>query len=90
MRPTPSSDVYSLGITAWQILARKLPFENLHSHTILYLTGKGSVPEDDKLDDELQNKYKELYREMWKKNPNDRIKILSVIEKLIILKNQCN
>lgn len=62
--PTFASDVYSLGVLAWQMLSRKTPFANFHAHTILYLTGIGETPPDNYLSDDCNGRYKELYRKM--------------------------
>ncbi|CAK9829405.1 Serine/threonine-protein kinase mos [Anthophora retusa] len=70
--PTFAADIYSLGIVAWQMISRKLPFEGLHSHTIIYLSAKGHRPEDNNIDDEFEGTYKALYRKMWSQNPTDR------------------
>ncbi|XP_076764631.1 proto-oncogene serine/threonine-protein kinase mos [Xylocopa sonorina] len=71
-KPTPAADIYSLGIVAWQMLSRKLPFAGLHSHTIIYLSAKGHRPKDNNIDDGFQGIYKSLYRKMWSQNATDR------------------
>lgn len=35
--PTFAADIYSLGIVAWQMLSREVPFHGLHIHTIIYI-----------------------------------------------------
>ncbi|XP_068979990.1 serine/threonine-protein kinase mos [Bombus flavifrons] len=82
---TPAADIYSLGIVAWQMLFRKLPFAGLHSHTIIYLSVKGHRPADDNIDDEFQGVYKTLYRQMWSQNATDRITTNEVISKIDML-----
>lgn len=78
---TPAADVYSLGILAWQMLSRKLPFCSLHVHTIIYLSAKGARPEDEDLLDGLGGRYKLLYRRMWAQIPENRPTIESVIDR---------
>ncbi|XP_051163320.1 serine/threonine-protein kinase mos [Leptopilina boulardi] len=80
--PTPSSDIYSLGIVAWQMLSRKSPFQGLHTHTILYLTGCGARPLSGKYDDGFNGKYKELYVEMWSENKRRRPALIVIITEL--------
>ncbi|XP_015523014.2 mos protein isoform X1 [Neodiprion pinetum] len=80
--PSPPSDIYSLGILAWQMLSRTLPFADLHPHAILYLTGKGIKPEDSMLDDNLGGKYKALYSKMWSFEKTDRPSIDGVATEL--------
>ncbi|XP_058801485.1 serine/threonine-protein kinase mos-like [Phymastichus coffea] len=81
-KPTPLSDIYSLGVTAWQMLTRKRPFTGLHVHTILYLTGKGKKPSDSKLDDGFGGKYKEMYEQSWSKISKDRPSLNTIIKNL--------
>ncbi|KAI4493209.1 hypothetical protein M0802_009497 [Mischocyttarus mexicanus] len=85
MIPSPAADIYSLGIVAWQILSKKIPFSGLHAHTIIYLSVKGKRPSDEDLNDEFKGKYKSLYREMWSSNIKARpvaSKVIEMIDKL--------
>lgn len=34
--PSEKSDVYSLGITCWQLLSREVPYEGYTLHAIIY------------------------------------------------------
>ena len=34
--PSEKSDIYSLGITCWQLLSREVPYEGYTLHTIIY------------------------------------------------------
>ncbi|XP_015125198.1 serine/threonine-protein kinase mos [Diachasma alloeum] len=85
--PSPSSDIYSLGILAWQLLSRESPFSTYHPHTILYLTGKGSRPSDEGLDDECSGNYKSLYRELWSQSPECRPPLGATIDRLNAMLN---
>lgn len=80
--PRPASDIYSLGIVAWQMISRKLPFAGLHSHAIIYLTAKGQRPEDDTIDDEFHGIYKSLYRQMWSQDISERPTANEVISRI--------
>ena len=86
--PSPSADIYSLGVVAWQMLSRKPPFQGLHGHTILYLTGRGARPMSENLDDGFNGKYKELYTEMWSENERCRPALIVVITELNKLINR--
>ena len=81
-RPTPAADIYSLGIVAWQMISRQMPFDGLHSHTIIYLSAKGNRPEDDDIDDEFDGAYKTLYRKMWSQNATSRPTTSGVINEI--------
>ncbi|XP_035730747.1 serine/threonine-protein kinase mos-like [Vespa mandarinia] len=86
--PSPAADIYSLGVLAWQILSRKIPFEGFHVHTIIYLSVKGKRPYDEDLNDEFQGRYKSLYREMWSQKITARPITSKVIYMLDILMNK--
>ncbi|KAG7211529.1 hypothetical protein KM043_010791 [Ampulex compressa] len=83
--PTTASDIYSLGISAWQLLSNKLPFAGLHPHTIIYLSGKGIRPQDEDTNDEFNGVYKDLYRQMWSQHVEDRPPINKIIDVLNVL-----
>lgn len=83
--PTFAADIYSLGIVAWQMLSRQVPFHGLHSHTIIYISAKGTRPNDEALDDEFDGKYKELYRTMWSQNIADRPTLRETVDRLDLL-----
>ncbi|XP_043248805.1 serine/threonine-protein kinase mos [Colletes gigas] len=86
-KPTPAADIYSLGIVAWQMISRKLPFAGLHSHTIIYLSAKGNRPRDDDINDNFNGIYKTLYRKMWSQYVMDRPatnEVISNIDRLIV------
>ncbi|XP_076649195.1 proto-oncogene serine/threonine-protein kinase mos [Halictus rubicundus] len=81
-RPTPAADIYSLGIVAWQMLSRKVPFAGLHSHTTIYLSAKGNRPNDIRIDDEFKGAYNHLYVKMWSQRVEDRPTTARVIEEI--------
>lgn len=80
--PSRAADVYSLGILAWQLLYREVPFCGLHAHTILYLTGKGARPSEGRRDDGFRGKYKNLYRKLWSEKTEDRPSLNTILKKL--------
>ncbi|XP_076286977.1 proto-oncogene serine/threonine-protein kinase mos isoform X2 [Lasioglossum baleicum] len=81
-KPTPAADIYSLGIVAWQMLSRKIPFAGLHSHTIIYLSAIGNRPNDTYIDDEFKGVYNSLYIKMWSQRVKDRPTTARVIEEI--------
>ena len=80
--PCTQSDIYSLGVLAWQLLYREPPFSGLHAHTILYLTGKGARPVDRHLDDGFRDEYSKLYKQLWSEKIEDRPTLTLIIKKL--------
>ncbi|EFN78666.1 serine/threonine-protein kinase mos isoform X2 [Harpegnathos saltator] len=83
--PTFTADIYSLGIVAWQMLSRQVPFHGLHIHTIIYISAKGTRPNDEALDDEFNGGYKKLYRATWSQNAAERPKLGEIINRLDLL-----
>ena len=37
----PKCDVYSFGVTMWSAVAKAVPFENVHPHTVIFKVGLG-------------------------------------------------
>ncbi|XP_011866588.1 PREDICTED: serine/threonine-protein kinase mos [Vollenhovia emeryi] len=83
--PTFAADIYSLGIVAWQMLSREVPFHGLHIHTVIYISVKGTRPKDEALDDEFAGRYKELFRAAWSQNVADRPSLGEIIGRLDLL-----
>lgn len=83
--PTFAADIYSLGIVAWQMLSREVPFHGLHIHTIIYISVKGTRPKSEDLDDEFDGRYKELFKAAWSQNISDRPTLSKIINKLDLL-----
>ncbi|XP_071572643.1 mos protein isoform X1 [Temnothorax nylanderi] len=83
--PTFAADIYSLGIVAWQMLSREVPFHGLHIHTIIYISVKGTRPKDEALDDEFAGRYKTLFRAAWSQNVTDRPSLGEIISRLDLL-----
>lgn len=82
---TFAGDIYSLGIVAWQMLSREVPFHGLHIHTVIYISVKGTRPKDEALDDEFTGRYKELFRASWSQNVADRPSLGEIISRLDLL-----
>lgn len=83
--PTFAVDIYSLGIVAWQMLSREIPFHGLHIHTIIYISARGTRPNDEALDDEFNGSYKELYRAIWSQSAEERPTLGEIINRLDLL-----
>ncbi|XP_012285905.1 serine/threonine-protein kinase mos isoform X2 [Orussus abietinus] len=80
--PSSASDIFSLGVVAWQMVSRKRPFLGLDIHAILYLSGNGARPENEDLEDGFGGRYKNLYRHSWKEDPGSRPTATEVIARL--------
>ncbi|XP_045467994.1 serine/threonine-protein kinase mos [Harmonia axyridis] len=80
MEPTEKSDVYSLGITIWQIEYRKSPYENWSSSKCLvYNVVKSNVRPEYEKNNQVITK---LFLNCWKENPFSRLDLKEILEML--------
>jgi len=63
------ADVYSYGIILWELVARKMPFEDEEAFTIPLLVSKGKRP---KMPKELPKGWEKLIKKSWNQNPAKR------------------
>ncbi|PNF33700.1 hypothetical protein B7P43_G11426 [Cryptotermes secundus] len=81
--PSEKSDVYSLGITCWQLLSREVPYEGYTLHTIIYKVGSGELRpksiEDAKIGD---NDFISLYNLCWQQDAINRPSVCTIIHEL--------
>ena len=73
--PTFRADVYSYGITLWQMRSRETPFGSQNQHVVIFgVVAKGLRPPnpDPTDDDPFELSYKELYEQCWVACPLDR------------------
>jgi len=63
------ADVYSFGIICWELLTRKLPFEETESFSIPLLVLKGKRPA---LPKEGTKEYQKLIKKCWNQKPDKR------------------
>ncbi|CAG0916884.1 unnamed protein product [Notodromas monacha] len=68
--PTERADVYSLGITMWQMITREYPFPGERSHVVMYLVGgRGKRPVMPHPGNQNEKFYMTLVEHCWKQNP---------------------
>jgi len=75
---TEKSDVYSYAITLYEILTRRVPFQNLPTNDILERVMEGKRPDIDK----TPIKYVKLVQECWKQNFDHRPSFEEVLNEL--------
>jgi len=66
---TEKADVYSFGVILWELLARKMPFEDEEAFTIPLLVSKGKRP---KMPKELPKGWEKLIKLSWNQKPPKR------------------
>lgn len=81
--PTFKADVYSYGITLWQLLTRKQPFAGLDPHVVVYkvVTWNARPICRDRLRDENLD-FAQLYEQCWASKELDRPCMSQVMERL--------
>ena len=71
-KPDPRSDIYSLGVTLYQMLSGKLPFEASSVRTVAYQHMNEAAVPLEKLNPEVPPPVAKLVRRMMAKKPDDR------------------
>lgn len=83
MKPTAAADVYSLGITMWQLISGTSPYKGHREHTVIYkvVTDEyrpelppASCPEDER--------FLSLIQSCWSQQPQCRPTVQQVLEEL--------
>ncbi|KAL8578165.1 hypothetical protein ACOMHN_051720 [Nucella lapillus] len=81
-KPSLRSDVYSLGITLWQMRTRQGPYEGVPAHTMVYQVVskdlRPRLPSDDE-DSPFEVVFSDLYTQCWARSTQDRPTSLDVV-----------
>ncbi|CAH1969406.1 unnamed protein product [Acanthoscelides obtectus] len=79
--PTEKCDIYSLGITFWQMKSRKSPYSEYENmETIIYKVVKFNLRPEENTPD---LNYAKLYQRCWSRDPDDRPTSFEVIKNLL-------
>ncbi|KAK2185501.1 hypothetical protein NP493_232g00019 [Ridgeia piscesae] len=74
--PTANADIYSFGVTQWQMMSRQRPYENQHQHCVIFgVVAYNMRPElatDLEQTDMVSSGFRELYRQCWRPDPVER------------------
>lgn len=87
--PTFKADVYSYGVTLWQLQSRETPFCNQNPHVVIFgVVANGLRPRDPDSEeiDPFELSYKDLYRQCWTPCPRDRPSAKELVELLNVWK----
>lgn len=88
--PTFKADVYSYGVTLWQLRSRETPFSNQNQHVVIFgVVANGLRPRDPDPEesDPFELSYKDLYKQCWAPCHLDRPSACDLVELLDIWKN---
>lgn len=77
----PASDVYSFGITVWEMFTKRQPFQDLPPVRLLFLVSEGLRPEILETDN-IPPAVAKLIRECWAQNPSDRPTFKAIVKQL--------
>ncbi|XP_050403259.2 serine/threonine-protein kinase mos [Patella vulgata] len=82
--PTLVADVYSYGVTLWQLLSRETPYSNQNQHVVIFSVVSKHLrpPHPDVGDDPFELLYQELYTQCWSANPETRPTSRDLVELL--------
>lgn len=72
---TVKSDIFSFGVSLWEIAARQIPFSDIHQ--VKYERERPTIP------DSCPPAFAEVIHKCWAQNPNDRpssMEVLTMIE----------
>jgi len=76
---TTKSDIYSLGITFWELAARKLPYSEVDKNVIPISVLQGKREE---IPEECPEKMAQLIRDCWETSPEKRPDAKDIVERL--------
>ena len=78
-----ASEIYSYGVTLWELVTREIPFKNASSP--YFIPGWVSSGITNKIPDNCPPKLAELIKKCWAFKPEDRIQIAEIQKELAIL-----
>lgn len=74
--PSTKADIYSFGITLWEMLARCTPYKGQDQHVVIFgVVAYGlrpQLPEGVDWTDPLEATYRDLFMQCWEARPADR------------------
>lgn len=86
--PSQKADIYALGVTLWQMLARENPYGNENQHVVIFsVVAYGQRPPHPQIEmDPFEECYRDLYSQCWSVSQLDRPSAKELHETLKIWK----
>jgi serine/threonine protein kinase len=76
---TPKADIYSFGVVLWELVTRKIPFEEHNTWEIPNIVGRGDRPPIPK---DCPSKFASLIHSCWQENPSKRPSFTTISEQI--------
>lgn len=84
-KPTPAADVYSLGITMWQLMSGDFPYNGLRGHAVIYkVVAVAHRPELPIVQGAEDASFLSLIQRCWSQSPESRPSIQEVLMELTV------
>ncbi len=77
---TEKADIYSLGVTLWEMAARKMPFSD--AANVALIPSWVSMGDREDIPDNCPAGFKSVIEEAWKQKPEERLALPMLIERL--------
>ncbi|XP_061192754.1 serine/threonine-protein kinase mos-like [Saccostrea echinata] len=86
--PSCKADIYAMGVTLWQMLARENPYGNENQHVVIFsVVAYGHRPSHPDIEmDPFEECYRDLYSQCWSVSQLDRPSAMELYETLKIWK----
>ncbi len=89
--PTTKADIYSLGITLWQLVSRECPYAGQNQHVVIFgvvaYNLRPHIPGCADMPHPVEQCYQDLYTQCWHTEPHNRPTALDVAETLLLWKS---
>ncbi|XP_069128226.1 serine/threonine-protein kinase mos-like [Argopecten irradians] len=87
--PTRKADIYSFGVTMWQMLSRENPYGNENQHVVIFgVVAYGHRPTHPNMEDpsSFELCYRDLYTQCWDAVPENRPSVNELVKVLDVWK----
>ena len=62
----PKCDVYSFGVTMWSAVAKTVPFQNVHPHTVIFKVVSCQMRPNSPPDAAAYSPFRSIYERCWR------------------------
>ena len=82
LSPTGLADVFSLGITMWQLWSREFPYSGMNQHAVIFRVVASNLRPKIGTEKPIEENYKNLMVKCWAGKPQDRPSATEVLQLL--------